>query len=110
MLNDGEGGGTLTVLEDASADDKIEHVESVVPESEIVVAILIAFFTCVLIIVHRWKNSDSKNFFQAFLLKEAALRFLWNVLLPIGYISKKKDMRKYVKDYICFLIRQGALR
>ena len=72
--------------------------------SEIVVFVSFAFTACVLIIVHRWKITDSNHFFQEFLLKEVAMRFFWNVLLPIGYFSKKKDMRKYVWDYICYLI------
>ena len=71
--------------------------------SEIVFAVLFIFIVYILIIVHRWKITGANNFFQQFLLKETAMRFIWNIVLPIGYFIKKKDMRKYIRDYICYL-------
>ena len=76
--------------------------------SEIVVMVLFVFVMCVLYIVHRWTSSGSKYFFQKFLIKEAALRFVWNVVVPIGYLIKKKDMRKCISDYIIYVIRNNG--
>ena len=64
----------------------------------LVLLIVIAF------IVHRWNNSGSENFYQIYVLKESMIMFLYNVLLPICYLAKKKDLRKYIWEYIDDLI------
>ena len=70
--------------------------------------VLFAFVMCVSYIVHRWIITGTTYFYRDFLLKEAALRFVWNIVGPIGYLMKKKDVRKYVLDYIRYLIRSKS--
>ena len=76
--------------------------------SEIVVMVSFSFVMCVSYIIHRWIITGTTYFYQDFLLKEAALTFVQNIVVPIGYLMKKKDVRKYVCDYIHYLIRSKS--
>ena len=71
---------------------------------EIAVVTGLCFLIVLVYIVHRWNNSNSENFYQQFLLKESIALFVYNILLPIGYLTKKKDLRKYIWEYIDDLI------
>ena len=64
----------------------------------LILLIVIAF------IVHRWKNIGSENFYQVYVLKESIIMFFYNVGIPICYLAKKKELRKYIWEYTNELI------
>ena len=43
--------------------------------------------------------NDSKHFYKQFLLKQFILIFIYNIVIPIIYLIKKKKMRKYFWKY-----------
>ena len=44
--------------------------------------------------------NDSKHFYKQFLLKQCILLFIYNIVIPIIYLIKKKKMRKYFWKYV----------
>ena len=44
--------------------------------------------------------NDSKHFYKQFLLKQFILLFIYNIVIPISYLIKKKKMRKYFWKYV----------
>ena len=44
--------------------------------------------------------NDSKYFYRQYLLKELALVFIYNIVMPLIYLIKKKKMRKYIWQYV----------
>ena len=72
--------------------------------SEIVVMALGVFIISFLYIVHRWTAGNSENFYQEFIIMESALMFVYNVVCPIIYLTKKKEVRKYMLEYLKGLI------
>ena len=44
--------------------------------------------------------NDSKHFYKQFLLKQFILLFIYNIVIPIIYLIKKKKMRKYFWKYV----------
>ena len=44
--------------------------------------------------------NDSKYFYKQFLFKELALIFIYNIVIPLIYLIKKKNMRKYFRKYV----------
>ena len=71
---------------------------------EIALIVGVILLIVLVYIVHRWNNSGSENFYQVYVLKESMIMFFYNVLLPICYLAKKKDLRKYIWEYIDDLI------
>ena len=68
--------------------------------SEIVVMALGVFAISFLYIVHRWTAGNSENFYRQFIIMESALMFVYNVVCPIVYLSKKREVRKYMFEYL----------
>jgi Na+/melibiose symporter-like transporter len=48
--------------------------------------------------------NDSKYFYTQYLLKELALVFIYNIVMPLIYLIKKKKMRKYIWQYVSDLM------
>ena len=44
--------------------------------------------------------NDSKHFYKQFLFKQFILIFIYNIVIPIIYLIKKKKMRKYFWKYV----------
>ena len=44
--------------------------------------------------------NDSKYFYKQFLYKELTLIFVYNIVIPLIYLIKKKRMRKYFRKYL----------
>ena len=44
--------------------------------------------------------NDSNYFYKQFLFKELALIFIYNIVIPLIYLIKKKKMRKYFRNYV----------
>ena len=42
--------------------------------------------------------NDSRYFYKQFLFKQFTLIFIYNIVIPLIYLIKKKKMRKYVTD------------
>ena len=72
--------------------------------SEMAVMVLFVFVISFLYILHRWTMGNTKNFYQQFIIMENALMFVYNVVFPTLYLIKKKDMRKYIWEYLNDLI------
>ena len=45
--------------------------------------------------------NDSKYYYKQFMFKTLTLMFIYNIVIPIIYLIKKKKMRKYLWKYIC---------
>ena len=44
--------------------------------------------------------NDSKHFYKQFVFKDIFLVFVYNIIVPLIYLIKKKKMRKYFWKYI----------
>ena len=44
--------------------------------------------------------NDSKYFYKLFLFKQCSLIFIYNIVIPLIYLLKKKKMRKYFWKYV----------
>ena len=44
--------------------------------------------------------NDSNYFYKQFLFKELALIFIYNIVIPLIYLIKKKKMRNYFRNYV----------
>ena len=45
--------------------------------------------------------NDSKYYYKQFMFKTLTLIFIYNIVIPIIYLIKKKKMRKYLWKYVC---------
>ena len=44
--------------------------------------------------------NDSKHFYSQFVFKEFSLVFVYNIVIPLIYLTQKKKMRKYLWNYV----------
>ena len=44
--------------------------------------------------------NDSKYFYKQFMLKQSTLEFMYNIVVPLIYLIKKKKMRRYFWKYV----------
>ena len=55
---------------------------------------------CVVLLILNITTNCSKYFYQKFVYREFAMMFFYNIIYPVIYFIKKKDMRKYVWEYV----------
>ena len=51
--------------------------------------------------------NDSKHFYKQFLFKQFTLVYIYNIIIPLIYLAKKKKMRKYFWKYVSDVMFQG---
>ena len=66
-------------------------------EMAVMVGFVIA--TCIIHLFLHMTTYDSKNFYKQFLLKELTLTSIYNIVIPVIYLTKKKKMRKCFWEY-----------
>ena len=44
--------------------------------------------------------NDSKYFYKQFMFKQSTLEFVYNIVVPLIYLTKKKKMRRYFWKYV----------
>ena len=48
--------------------------------------------------------NDSKHFYKQFVFKQFTLVYIYNIIIPLIYLTKKKKMRKYFWKYVSDVI------
>ena len=66
---------------------------------EMAVIMGFVFAICIALLFVRRTTYDSKNFYKQFLLKELTLTSIYNIVIPVIYLTKKKRMRKCFWEY-----------
>ena len=66
-------------------------------EMAIIVGFVIAI--CITLLFLKRTTYDSKNFYKQFLLEELTLASIYNIVIPVIYLTKKKRMRKCFWEY-----------
>ena len=66
---------------------------------EMAVIVGFVFAICIALLFLRRTTYDSKNFYKQFLLKELTLTSIYNIVIPVIYLTKKKKMRKCFWEY-----------
>ena len=67
---------------------------------EIVVFVGFIVTICAILLILNLTTNSSKSFHQQFVYKEFAMMLFYNVIGPAIYLIKKKDLRKYVWEYV----------
>ena len=67
---------------------------------EIVVFVGFIVTICAILLILNLTTNSSKSFHQQFVYKEFAMMLFYNIIGPAIYMIKKKDMRKYVWEYV----------
>ena len=67
---------------------------------EIVVLVGFIVTICAVLLILNLTTNSSKYFYQQFVYKEFAMMLFYNVIGPAIYLIKKKDLRKYVWEYV----------
>ena len=64
-------------------------------------AVMVGFVLaiCITLLFLNMTTYDSKNFYKQFLFKEFTLISIYNIVMPLVYLTKKKKMRKYFWRY-----------
>ena len=82
---------------------KFNNVKNNVPllnGFEIVVLVGFIVTICAVLLILNLTTNSSKYFHQQFVYKEFAMMLFYNVIGPAIYLIKKKDLRKYVWEYV----------
>ena len=58
---------------------------------------------CAVLLILNMTTNCTKYFYQKFVYREFAMMFFYNIIYPVIYLIKKKDMRKYVWEYVMIL-------
>ena len=66
---------------------------------EMVVIVGFVFAICIALLFVRRTTYNSKNFYKQFLLRELTLTSIYNIVIPVIYLTKKKKMRKCFWEY-----------
>ena len=66
------------------------------------IAVLVGFIVtiCVVLLILNLTTNHSKYFHHQFVYKEFAMMVFYNIIAPLIYLIKKKDLRKYVWEYV----------
>ena len=71
---------------------------------EIVVLVGFIVTICAVLLIINLTTNSSKYFYQQFVYKEFAMMLFYNVIGPAIYLIKKKDLRKYVWEYVTYVM------
>jgi hypothetical protein len=66
---------------------------------EMAVIMGFVFAICIALLFVRRTTYDAKNFYKQFLLKELTLTSIYNIVIPVIYLTKKKKMQKCFWEY-----------
>ena len=86
---------------------KFNNVKNNVPllnGFEIVVLVGFIVTICAVLLILNLTTNSSKYFYQQFVYKEFAIMLFYNVIGPAIYLIKKKDLRKYVWEYVTYVM------
>ena len=82
---------------------KFNNVKNNVPllnGLEIVVLVGFIVTICAILLILNLTTNSSKYFHQQFVYKEFATMLFYNIIAPAIYMIRKKDLRKYVLEYV----------
>ena len=70
------------------------------------IAVLVGFIVsiCAILLILNLTTNRSKHFHQQFVYKEFAIMVFYNIIGPLMYLTKKKEMRKYVWEYVTYVM------
>ena len=82
---------------------KFNNVKNNVPllnGLEIAVLVGCIVTICAILLILNLTTNSSKYFHQQFVYKEFATMLFYNIIAPAIYMIRKKDLRKYVLEYV----------
>ena len=70
------------------------------------IAVLVGFIVsiCAILLILNLTTNRSKHFHQQFVYKEFAIMVFYNIVGPLMYLTKKKELRKYVWEYVTYVM------